>query len=73
MELSMPYYQCEKCKRIRESAKELWQLSDAMCTGCFNRGTWVAYSGPIADAILKEEDEQHLILTNKYKALELAT
>jgi len=69
---AVPYYKCKKCGRIHESAKQQWELVGATCTGCFQKDPWIPYEGPVADAILDEEDVQHVILTNKYLALKEA-
>jgi len=68
----VPYYKCKRCGRIHESAKEQWQLVGATCTNCFQKDPWVLYEGPVAVAILAEEDKQDFILTNKYLALKQA-
>ena len=63
----MPYYRCKTCGRTREfKPAPPW---DSTCTGCFQKNTWLPYAGPVADAILSEEDRQHEILTGEYRRL----
>ena len=59
----MPYYKCKRCGRIRESAKEQWQLVGATCTNCFQKDPWVLYEGPVAADMVATVTARGSVLT----------